>query len=181
MKTMFRILLATAFLSAVTFLCASFKPVDNNPLAISSINTRYEVWIPQIWCDFYDVYVAFRDENGRAYSFKVIQPKRFIYTITRKPYEAPREYGLQVTVTPKKDHPAIDRKRKYVFETEIICEFYALRNNGEVFKELSSDLYPYSNTKKTKEVFSGEELVTSMNRNSKKYLCNFSKTWDGKY
>lgn len=83
--------------------------------------------------------------------------------------------------SPKKDHPAIDNNMKHVLQKDIICEFYAMRNDGEIFKELHSDLYPYSGSVNGDEIFKGSELSTRMGSDHTYAICGFDRTWDGKY
>lgn len=56
-----------------------------------------------------------------------------------------------------------------------------MRNNGEIFKELHSDLYPYSGSVNGDEIFKGSELSTRMGSDHTYTICGFDRTWDGKY
>lgn len=173
-KAMLLLFVAVGFVS-----CNSEDDLD--PMAIKSINAEYSVKLNQLWFDYYDIEIQYRDERGELSSFALTDPKGWSYSFSLKPEKAPQRYCFKVLATPKKDYPDIDNNSRYVFEKDITCEFYSLRNNGEVYKELSSDLAPYSGSVNDDESFNGSELLTIMRSNHTYTLCGFDRTWDGKY
>ena len=154
---------------------------DLDPMAIKSINAEYSVKLNQLWFDYYDIQIQYRDERGELSSFALTDPEEWSYSFSLKPEKAPQRYSFKVLATPRKDYPAIDNNMKYVFEKDIVYEFYSIRNNGEVYKELHGDLYPFSGSVNDDENCKGSELSTRMGSDHMYTLCGFDRTWDGKY
>ena len=151
------------------------------PLAIKSINAEYSVQLGQLWLDYYVITVEYRNNRGEFKTFNLTDTEKWSYSFSLSPENAPKDYCFRVLATPKKDYPEIDDNVKYVFEKNITCEFYSVRYNGEIFKELSSDLYPFSSTTNQDEIFTGTTPSNRMNGNHTWNLCNFSLNWDGKF
>lgn len=182
MNKLFSFLLGAIILLGLTQAlssCDSDNGID--PLAIKSINVDYSVTLNQLTFDFYDVEVRYRNERGEAITFNLTEPKIWAYSFSLPPEKAPRDYAFIVTLTPKKDHPEIESGQRYVFEKDIKCEFYSLRNNGEIFRELSSDLHPVNISASGDDTYSSDNLWTAMTSGHTRHLVDFHVQWDGKY
>ena len=182
MNKLFSFLFGAIILFGLTPALSSCDSDDDiDPMAIKSINVDYSVTLNQLTFDFYDVEVSYRNERGEAITFNLTEPKTWAYSFSLPPERATRDYAFIVTLTPKKDHAEIENGQRYVFEKDIKCEFYSLRNNGELFRELSSDLAPVSMSASGDDVYTSDNLSTAMTSGSARHLVDFHVQWDGKY
>lgn len=168
------LLILTAGLSS----CSSDE--DVNPLAIKSINVDYAVQVNQNTLDYYDVEVKYCNDKGEVSTFSLTDTEKWSYTFSLPPSQAPKNYAFIVTATPKKEYPAIEPGKYYNIDYDVTCEFYAVRNNGETFKELSSDLAPYSGSDSVRDRYTSDNLSTAMSSGHSRHFADFQKKWDGK-
>ncbi len=150
---------------------------DDDPLAIKSINVEYSLNLNQTWFDFFDIDVTYSDQAGQSHTVRVT--KEWNYGFSVSPKIAPKNYVFTVLASPKAEHPAI-QDGQYTLATDIKGDFFSYRYNGEIFKELSSDLHPYTLTNTQVQTFSASQFKDYF-EDGRKTLMNFAKNWDGKY
>lgn len=115
----------------------------HEPTDVKSVNVEYSMDLSQTWFDFYDITVTYYDEKGKEQSLNVTE--KWEYSFSVKPDKAPKNYVFTVLASPKKELPEID-KPQYILSENIHVQFYAIRYDGSIVKELSSDLMQIDRT-----------------------------------
>lgn len=175
----------TGMLFALVAIAAGFSScskVDEwtaDPNDVKSINAIYSVELSQTWYDYYDVMVTYYDEKAQPQTLQIYS--RWDYSISLPPKKAPRNFVLTVTATPKENNPGFENRLPIIFSQNISAEFYAVRYDGSIYKELSHDITPvhYTSTE-TRSLTSEQQFKEFFNRGPKT-LFKFTKSWDGTY
>ena len=177
MRTSIKIMAMMLSMIAVAFGTTSCGEEDNDPLDVKSVNAEYSLELSQLWFDFYDIDVTYYDQAGKENTVRVTE--KWSYGFSVKPKDAPRNYKFTVVATPKKEHPEINGSQ-YVLSENIVGEFYGIRYDGSTYKELWSDLSPYTVTEADVLTFSSAQFKDYLDGGSRK-LMDFTKTFDGNY
>lgn len=169
--------MACALTSLAVFVSCGNNDDAIDPNDVESVNVKYSLNLSQTWFDFYDIKVTYFDESGQQQSMFVNEEWGYGFSV--RPQIAPRNYVFTVVAIPKEVHPEFDREQ-YVLSQDIQGNFWGVRYDGSIYRELWSDLHPYE--------LSNNDILTLNASGFKDYfekgsrnLMNFTKSFDGKY
>lgn len=157
------------------------EPSSSDPNAVKTINVDYSVKLGESWFDYFDIKLTYLDEEGEPVEVALSKDNRsWSKSMTFQPKKAPKNFALTVVRFPKHDHPEINSSETYMFTKELSADFYALKKDGTVITNITSDLKAYSVVDNKVENVSGFTL-NSWTNSSATNIFTFSKSWDGKY
>ena len=162
---------------AAAFAMTSCGEEDHDPLDVKSVNAEYSLELSQTWYEFFDIDVTYCDQAGKKNTIRVNE--KWNYSFSVKPKDAPQNYVFIVVATPKAEHPEITGSQ-YVLSENIEGKFYGIRYDGSTYKELWSDLHPYTLTETDVLTFSASQFKDYLEGGARK-LIDFNKSFDGNY
>jgi hypothetical protein len=114
---------------------------DNNSgsttVANYNVFGHYNINLSQAFYDFYDITVSFTDADGQLFTTPFTE--NYEWSTAAVSYDnAPKEYYLVVTATPKANHPAIDETATYYMDATCSLNLYKYTD-----AEKNDNLSPY--------------------------------------
>ncbi len=105
-----------------------------------TVHTSYDINLSQAFYDYFDIKVSFTATTGELQTLDLTQ--NAVWSTATVAYtNAPKNYYLVVTATPKANYPAIDASTTYYFDASCLMNIYkytdAEKDNPTPYRKIS--------------------------------------------